>query len=166
MKEVQLNSMKRKISKITSLTLYFFSIGKIHENGNIFLMEIFNGICLHLISIRQSLWTPRAIFQWHNPGLLQYKIPIDFFIPLLYYDKLKGAFNSEILEIVHTFEWISFELWGIKKYREIKPNLNWGYLGTDMLNHYFKYYYTSYHESNQVEGFKYLQYYRQGVSSL
>ena len=54
-----------------------FSLIKVHRNKNNFLTEIYNGKCLHLFSIRNTLGIHRAIFQRYHPGLLQYKISVD-----------------------------------------------------------------------------------------
>ena len=93
-KEVQLKQLKGIFSKIISLTHYHLSLGKIHRNENRFLTEIYNGECLHLFSIRNTLGIHRAIFQRYHPGLLQYKISVDitFFSIVLKPDKLTGAF--------------------------------------------------------------------------
>lgn len=45
-RKVQLKLKKGKISKISSLT-YYFSFWKIHRNKHKFLMEIYDGKCLH-----------------------------------------------------------------------------------------------------------------------
>ena len=61
-KEIQLKSLKGNISKISSLNNYPFPLRKIHRNENRFLTEIYNGECLHLFSIRNTLGIHRAIF--------------------------------------------------------------------------------------------------------
>lgn len=66
MKEAHLKSMKRKTT-ITSVTHYHFYLVKINSNENRFPMEIDDGECLNLFSIRMSFRRPRTIFQRYHP---------------------------------------------------------------------------------------------------
>lgn len=69
MKEIQLKSIKGKISTIFSLKHYhFFLLINIHRNENNFLKEIDNRKKLHIFTIWNSLGIPHANFQHYHPG--------------------------------------------------------------------------------------------------
>lgn len=60
--------LKGKISKIYSLSNYHFALMKAHKNESKFLTDIYNGKCLHLLTIQNSLGIPYIIFQRYHPG--------------------------------------------------------------------------------------------------
>ena len=122
-KEVQLKSMKWKISKISSLTHCHFSHEKIHRNENNFLRTFIIGN----VQIIPVYFFKVIIRVFSNTKSPKHHI----FSCVLKPDKLKGRFNGELLGILHTFEWTSFESWCIYEYRVIMQNVNQRYLGTE-----------------------------------
>lgn len=95
-KEVQLKSMKWKISKISSLTHCHFSHEKIHRNENNFLRTFIIGnvqiIPVHFFKVIIRVFSNTKSPKHH------------IFSCVLKPDKLKGRFNGELLGILHTFE--------------------------------------------------------------